>query len=78
MIITTAVAEKDLLKELNDFEKTLNQAENHLTTKAPPELPIKETLVNLGVCDKEDKFIKLIPEAILTNNYVNFRMTLRK
>ena len=78
MIFTIAVAEKDLLKELNDFEKTLNHAESHLTTKAPPDLPIKETLVNLGVCEKEDKFIKLIPEAILTNNYVDFRMTLRK
>jgi len=78
VIITTAVAEKDLLQELDDFEKTLNHAESHLTTKAPPEAAIKETLVTLGVCENDDKLIKLIPETISTNNYVEFRMILRK
>ena len=77
-IITIAAAEELLLKELDDFEKTLTHAESHLTTKASPEAPIKETLVTLGVCEEDDKLIKLIPDSILTYNYVEFRMTLRK
>jgi len=78
VIVTTVAAREDLLGELDDFEKILNQAEDHLTTKASPEAPIKETLVTLGVYEQDDKLIKLIPESILTNNYVDFRMTLRK
>jgi len=76
--IIIVAAEEQLLKDLDEFEKTLNHAENHLTTKASPEAPIKETLVTLGVCELDDKLIRLIPDSILTNNYVEFRLTLRK
>jgi len=78
VIITISAAEEKLLKGLDEFEKTLNHAENYLTTKASSEAPIKETLVTLGLYEKDDKLIKLIPESISTNNYVEFRMTLRK
>ena len=72
-------AEKDLIKEFDEFEKILNHAENHLTTQAEPRKSITESLEELGLCDPaKEKLVKLIPKTILTYHYVQFRMTLRK
>ena len=67
-----------LLTELDEFEKTLNRAENHLTTVEEYNSSIKQCLVELGLYDASDKFISLIPKSILVCHYVHFRMALRK
>lgn len=67
-----------LLAELDEFEKTLNHAENHLTTVVDHKLSIINCLAELGLCDANDKFVSLIPKSILVCHYVHFRMALRK
>ena len=67
-----------LLSELNDFEKLLNHAENHLTKEENLELSITELLRDLGLFESTEKFVSLIPQTILVCHYVHFRMTLRK
>ena len=67
-----------LLTELDEFEKTLNHAENHLTTVEEHKSSIKHCLVELGLCEATDKFVSLIPKSILVCHYVHFRMALRK
>ena len=67
-----------LLTELDEFEKTLNHTENHLTTVVEHKSSIIQCLVELGLCDAADKFVSLIPKSILVCHYVHFRMALRK
>ena len=67
-----------LRNQLDEFEKLLNQAENHLTRKEDLESSIIQVLNNLGLCEYSEKFISLIPKTILVCHYVHFRMTLRK
>lgn len=67
-----------LLSHLDKFEKLLNQAENHLTRNEKLESSIMQTLINLDLCESNDKFISIIPKTILVCHYVHFRMTLRK
>ena len=71
-------AEKDLLTDFDGLEKTLNHVENHLSTQAELRKSIKESLLELGLCEPTEKLITLIPKSILTYHYVQFRMTLRK
>ena len=68
----------DLLRDLNEFEKSLNQAESHLTTKEDSTSSIIETLVKLDRCKSTEKFVNLMPKSILVHHYVYFRMTLRR
>jgi len=67
-----------LLNELDEFEKSLNHAENHLTTKVELTSSIIQSLVELGLCESTDKLVSNIPKSILVQHYVHFRMTLRK
>ena len=67
----------NLLEELDEFEQSLNLAENHLATKEKPDLPIVQCLVDLQLCESTNNFVKLIPGSILVSHYVHFRMTLR-
>lgn len=67
-----------LLAELDEFEKSLNHAENHLTTAEEHKSSIVQCLVDLGLCDLTDKFVSVIPKSVLVCHYVHFRMTLRK
>ena len=67
-----------LLVELDDFEKSLNHAENHLTTEEEVKSSIIRCLVELALCESTDKLVNLIPKSILVCHYVHFRMTLRK
>ena len=68
----------DLLSDLNEFEKSLYRAENHLTTVESRTSSIIDTLVNLGFCKSTEKFVSLIPKSVLVHHYVYFRMTLRR
>ena len=67
-----------LLTELDEFEKSLNHAENHLITAVEHKSSIVQCLVDLGLCDLTDKFVSVIPKSVLVCHYVHFRMTLRK
>ena len=67
-----------LLTELDEFEKSLNHAENHLISKEEHKSSVIQCLVDLGLCDSTDKFVSLIPKSVLVCHYVHFRMTLRK
>lgn len=68
-----------LLTELDEFEKSLNHAENHLITVEQLKSSIIQCLVDLHLCDDStDKFVSLVPNSILVCHYVHFRMTLRK
>ena len=67
-----------LLAELDEFEKSLNHAENHLITAVELKSSIVQCLVDLGLCDLTDKFVSVIPKSVLVCHYVHFRMTLRK
>jgi len=68
-----------LLKDLDEFEKVLNQAENYLTTKEDlKSSSIIQILCGLDLCESTEKFVDLIPKTILVCHYVHFRMTLRK
>ena len=67
-----------LLNQLDEFEKLLNQAENHLTRKGDLKSSIIQVLNDLGLCEYGEKLISLIPKTILVCHYVHFRMTLRK
>lgn len=67
-----------LLNELDEFEKLLNHAENHLTTKTELKSSIIQCLVDLDFCESTDEFVNLIPKSVLVCHYVDFRMTLRK
>jgi len=67
-----------LLRELDEFEKSLNHAELHLTTQAEHTKSIVETLIELVMCDPEDRFVSLLPKTILVCHYIQFRMALRK
>lgn len=78
MFINVAAGLDNLLKELDEFEKSLNHAEQHLTTQADSRKSIIEVLVICGLCDPEEKFINLLPKTILVCHYVQFRMALRK
>ena len=69
---------ENLLTDLDEFEKSLNHAETHLTTKEECKKPIIQCLIDLGFCESTDKFVSLIPKSILVCHYVHFRMTLRK
>ena len=64
----------DLLSDLDEFEKSLNHAENCLTTVECTS-PI---VVNLVLCKSIENFVGLIPESVLVHHYVYFRMTLRR
>ena len=68
----------NLLTELDEFEKLLNPAENHLISVKDLKLSIIKYLVDLSLCDATDKLVSLIPKTILVCHYVHFRMTLRK
>ena len=68
----------NLLIDLNDFEKSLNQAESDLTTKVDSKSSIVDILFDKGLCISTDKFVSLIPKSILPQHYVYFRMTLRR
>jgi len=68
----------NLLKELDEFEKSLNHAEQHLTTQADLRKSIVEVLVDIVMCDPDEKFINLLPKTILVCHYIQFRMALRK
>ena len=67
-----------LLAELDEFEKSLNHAENHLISEEELKSSVIQCLVDLGLCDSTDKFVGLIPKSVLVCHYVHFRMTLRK
>ena len=67
-----------LLTELDDFEKSLNHAESHLTSQEEVKSSIVQCLVDLGLCESTDKLVSLIPKSVLLCHYVHFRMTLRK
>ena len=67
-----------LLNELDEFEISLNHAENHLITKEELKSSIVQCLVNLGLCETTNRFVSLIPKSIVVCHYVHFRMTLRK
>ena len=67
-----------LLNQLDEFEKLLNQAENHLTRKGDLKSSIIQVLNDLSLCEYGEKLISLIPKTILVCHYVHFRMTLRK
>lgn len=68
-----------LLIELDEFEKSLNHAENHLVTKEELQSwSIMQCLVDFGFCESNDKLVTLVPKSILVCHYVHFRMTLRK
>ena len=66
-----------LLAELDEFEQSLNHAENHLITKEDLETSIMKCLDDLGLFESNDMFVSLIPKSILVCHYVHFRMTLR-
>ena len=78
LIFTFIVGEKDLLTDFDEFEKIMNHAESHLTTQAELRKSVKESLLELGLCEPTEKLITLIPKSILAYHYVQFRMTLRK
>ena len=68
-----------LLIELDEFEKSLNHAENHLVKKEElRSLSIMQCLVDLGLCESDDKLVTLVPKSVLVCHYVHFRLTLRK
>ena len=67
-----------LLTELDEFEKLMNHAENHLIAVKDLKSSIMQYLVDLSLCDTSDKLVSLIPKTILVCHYVHFRMTLRK
>ncbi|XP_065913406.1 uncharacterized protein [Dysidea avara] len=73
-----SLGEKDLLTDFDEFEKIMNHAESHLTTQAELRKSVKESLLELGLCEPTEKLITLIPKSILAYHYVQFRMTLRK
>lgn len=64
----------DLLSDLNEFEKSLNHAENDLTTVEST----SSIVDNLVSFKSIEKFVGLIPESVLVHHYVYFRMTLRR
>ena len=64
----------DLLSDLDEFEKSLNHAENHLTTVECT----SSIVVNLVLCKSIENFVSLIPKSVLVHHYVYFRMTLRR
>ena len=69
---------EQLLIELDEFEKSLKHAENHLITKEELKSSIIKCLVDLGFCESTDQLVSLIPKSILVCHYVHFRITLRK
>ena len=67
---------EDLLSDLDEFEKSLSHAEDHLIKKENLESSI--TQHDFGLRESAKKFIALIPKTILVCHYVYFRMTVRK
>lgn len=68
----------DLLIDLNEFEKSLNQAESHLIAEVDSTSSIVDILVNLDLYISTEKFVSLLPKSVLAHHYVYFRMTLRR
>ena len=68
----------NLLIDVNEFEKSLNQAESQLIAKVDSTSSIVDILVNLDLCISTDKFVSLVPKSVLAHHYVYFRMTLRR
>ena len=73
-----AVGMDRLLVDLDEFEKSLSHAEQHLITQADHRKSIIVVLVDCKLCDLEEKFVSLIPTTILVCHYIHFRMALRK
>ena len=69
---------EQLLIELDEFEKSLNHAENHLITKEELKSSIIKCLVDLCFYESTDELVSLIPKSVLVCHYVHFRITLRK
>ena len=78
VFVDVAAGLDQLLRELDEFEKSLNHAELHLTTQAEQRKSMVEILIDLVMCDPEDKFVGLLPKTILVCHYIQFRMALRK
>jgi len=72
------IAKKSLLHDLDEFEKTLNQAEKYLTSEADPRKPLIQNMMDISICEETDSFVTLVPRSVLTYHYVHFRMTIRR
>jgi len=76
--MSLTLAKESLLKDLDEFEKNLYQAEKYLTTQVDPRSPLIDNMVEIKFCDKTDSFVSLVPRSILSHHYVHFRMSLRR